>query len=256
MGLTPYYFTLYQGQESFVRAWLNDVPFYRYYERYPLTRTGPAVHLLVPGDNTFAIEIDAAPPEANVYFELTIDHDRDNPVFRFDWPGDRRDLPPAEWRAPFRFETTFTPPGDLFTPAWFDAPRESVPCEGTAELRAAVRRVHDALAAGDLDDYCAAMALKAAEYERAYPDWQQASAADMRADMTGFLGMDLRLRPLDDAEVHFEPRAGGRLAHARHLGGGTVIDCVSVDLTPDGERARLAMDLTFTRHRGAWKIVF
>lgn len=260
MVYTPYYFMISQPQDSVVRAWLNDVPFYRFYGPDSQNRTGPAIHLLVPGENTFAIEIDTTRSESMVFFELLIDFDHDHPVFRFEWPRDAAHLvDDAEGakRLPFRFEARFTPPGELFKPVWLDSPREDVPCAGTPELRDAVRRVHDALANGELDVYCQLFALKAAEMERAYPDWKQASAADMRADVEGFLQRDLRLRPLDvDTEVHFEPHAGGRLAHARHLGGGTLIDVVAVDKTPDGETVRLAMDLTFTRHRGTWKIIY
>ncbi|MFT3764218.1 MAG: hypothetical protein QM820_01660 [Minicystis sp.] len=256
MGYTPYYFMISQGPRSRVRAWLNDVPFYRVYEPDPLNRTGPAIHLLVPGENTFAIEIDEAPPESVVFFELLIDFDHDNPIFRFEWPREAKHLP-EEQRTPFRFEARFTPPGELFSPVYLESPREDVPCNGTPELREAVRRVHEALAAGDVDAYCDRLALKASEMERAYPNWPQASAIDMRRDVEGFLNMDVRLRPLDvEEEIHFEPRAGGRLAHARHLGGGTVIDAVSMDKTADGESVRLSMDLTLTRHRGTWKVLY
>jgi len=121
-----------------------------------------------------------------------------------------------------------------------------------------VRRVQAALEARDLDAYCAELAFKASELERAYPGWPMSTAADMRADTAGFLRMDLRVRPLDLGDVHFEGRAGGRLVHATRAteGGGTLLDAIAMDRTADGEGARLSMDLTFTRHRGEWKIVF
>jgi hypothetical protein len=256
MGYTPYYFTLSQPQDSVVRAWLNDVPFYRWYGPTSQHRTGPAIHLLVPGENTFAIEIDRTVETSKVFFDLAVDFDHASPAFRFEWPAEAMHLPEGQ-RLPFRFEARFSPPGDLFKPLHLESPVEDIPCSGTPELREAVRRVHEALATGDLDAYCARFALKASEMERAYPGWVAVTASEMRADVEGFLQRDLRLRPLDvESDLHFESRCGGRLAHVRHLGGGLVLDAFAVDKTPDGETVRLAMDLTFTRHRGEWKIIF
>lgn len=255
MAYTRYYFMISQGPHSVVRAWLNDIPFYRFYGPDPVNRAGPAIHMLKPGENTFAIEIDRAPPESQVFFELLEDWNHERPIFYFEWPREAKHLPP-ERRTPFRFEARFTPDGAMFSPAHLNASREEVPCEGTPALREAVKRFHDAVETRDLDGFCAGLALKAREHERAYPDWPDSTAADMRADMAGFFREDLRVRPLDLDEVHFEPRAGGRLVHATHLGGGTLIDAISMDKTPDGETARVSMDLTLTRLGGEWKIVF
>jgi hypothetical protein len=255
MTLTPYYFMISQGPHSLVRAWLNDVPFYRFYGDDPVNRAGPAIHLLVPGENTFAIEIDRAPPESQVFFELLIDWDHESPVVYFEWPREAKHLP-HEQRTPFRFETRFTPPGEIFSPAFLRASREEVPCEGTPDLREAVRRFHAAVETRDLDGFCEGLAWKARENERAYPDWPDSSASDMRADMAGFFREDLRVRPLSLDEVHFEPRADGRLVHATHLGGGFLIDAISMDKTPDGETARVSMDLTLSRIDGEWRILF
>jgi len=255
MGFTPYYFMISQGPDTLVRAWLNDIPFYRFYGPDPVNRTGPAIHLLSPGENTFAIEIDRAPPESQVFFELLIDFDHDHPVYYFEWPREAKHLP-IDARTPFRWETRFTPPGDLFTPIHLSSMPEEIPCEGTDELREAVLRFHRAVESRDLDAFCEGLDLKANEYSRAYPGWPDSTAADMRADMVGFFKENLMIRPLDIDHVHFESRAGGRLAHATHLCGGYLIDAVSLDPTPDGEQSRVCMDLTFTRHNGEWKIVF
>lgn len=255
MAYTPYYFMISQGPHSMVRAWLNDVPFYRFYGPEPVNRGGPAIHLLRPGENTFAIEIERAPTWSQVFFELCIDWDHNNPAFYFEWPREASHLP-SDRRVPFRFEARFTPPGDLFSPAFLEASAEDVPCEGTPELRAALQRFHDAIMARDLDGFCSGLALKAKEHERAYPDWKDSTAEAMRADMAGFFHEDLRMKPLDVNDVHFESRAGGRLVHATHLGGGPLIDIISMDKTPEGESARVSMDLTFTRLHGEWKIIY
>lgn len=255
MAYTHYYFRISQGPDTSVRAWLNDVPFYRYYGPLQCGRSGPAIHLLKPGENTFAIEIDRAPPESQVFFELMIDFDHEHPAIYFEWPKEALHLP-AERRTPFRWEGRFEPEGDLFTPIHLASPPEVIPCEGTPELREAVRRFHAAVEARDLDGFCEGLALKASEFSRAYPGWPDSTAQDMRADMVGFFKEDIRVRPLAMSDVHFEARAGGRLAYATHLGGGFLIDATSPDLTADGERASVSMDLTFTRHMGAWSIVY
>jgi hypothetical protein len=252
---TPYYFMISQGPHSMVRAWLNDLPLYQSYRADPSNRTGPAIHLLRPGENTFAIEIDRAPPESQVFFELLVDWDHNHPALYFEWPREAMHLP-RDRRTPFRFEARFTPEGEIFTPTWLSSAPEEVPCEGTPELREALRRFHQALEQRDLDAYCDGLALKASEYERAYPGWPESTAGEMRADMAGFLREDLRVRPLDLDEIHFEPRAGGRLVCAQNLLGGSVIDAISMDKTPDGASARVSLDPVFTRRDGAWRIVF
>jgi len=254
MDFTPFYFMISQGPRAMVRAYLNDVPFYRFYGPDPVTRTGPAIHLLVPGENTFTIEIDRADVLNQVFFELSINWDHDSPVLYFEWPKQAEHLP-RDARTPFRFEARFTPEGNLFQPVWLSAPLVDVPCEGTPELKDALRRLHAAIENRDVDAYCSEFSLKAREQERAYPDWPGSSAADMREGMREFFQMDLSLQPLELDDVHFELRGGGRLAHARRTGGGFVIDCLTLDRTADDEQGRLSLDPTFVRYEGRWQLI-
>lgn len=252
--LTPYYYMISLGQRSSVRAWMNDVPFFSHAGERGLNRNGPIVHLLRGGENVFAIEIDRAPLESQIFFEVNLEGDHDAPAFYFEWPREAKHLPPRE-RLPFRFEGRFRPPGELFEPAWTRAPAQEVPCAGTWELQEAVRRLHAAVEGRDLDAFASAMALKGAEMARAYPGWAEASMDDMRADMAGFFRTRLRVRPLDLGRLHFVPRADGRLVHVEHLDGGFVIDAISEELGPEGEVSRVSMNPTFTRHDGEWKVI-
>jgi hypothetical protein len=254
MELTPFYFMISQGPGAMVRAYLNDVPFYRYYGPEPVNRTGPAIHLLMPGENTFAIEIDRADTANQVFFELNINWNHDSPVFYFEWPREAAHLPRSK-RVPFRYEARFTPEGNMFQPMWLSARPVEVPCSGTPELKDALRRLHSAIESRDVDAYCSEFSLKAREQERAYPDWPGSSAADMRQGVGEFFRMKLALQPLELDDVHFELRSGGRLAHARRTGGGFVIDALTLERTGDDEQGRLSLDPTFVRHEGSWKLI-
>jgi hypothetical protein len=254
MELTPFYFMISQGPNAMVRAFLNDVPFYRFYGPEPVNRTGPAIHLLVPGENTFAIEIERADTANQIFFELSVNWNHKEPAFYFEWPRDAAHLP-RDRRVPFRFETRFSPEGNLFQPVWLSAPPVDVPCSGTPELKDALRRLHAAIEARDVNAYCSEFSLKAREQERAYPGWPASSAADMRAGVGDFFRMDLSLRQLELDDIHFELRSGGRLAHARRTSGDFVIDAITLDRTADDEQARLSMDPTFVRHEGRWQLI-
>jgi hypothetical protein len=255
MELTPFYLMISQGPNAMVRAFLNDVPFYRFYGPEPVNRTSPAIHLLVPGENTFAIEIERADTANQVFFELSVNWNHDNPTFYFEWPKVAADLP-REKRVPFRYETRFSPEGNLFSPVWLSAPSVDVPCNGTPELKDALRRLHAAIESRDVNAYCSEFSLKAREQERAYPGWPGSTAADMRQGVGEFFRMDLSLQELDLDDVHFELRAGGRLAHARRTGGGFVIDALTLDRTADDEQGRLSLDPTFVRHEGRWQLIY
>ena len=60
----PYYFRLHQGTGVSVRAYLNDLLFYKGTGSENMTVTSPCNHLLVPGENVFALEVHAAPRPA------------------------------------------------------------------------------------------------------------------------------------------------------------------------------------------------
>jgi hypothetical protein len=249
------YFMMSQSPRSMVRAWLNDAPFYRSYAAEGVNRTGPAEHLMVPGENTFAIEIDRAPLNGEVSFELAVDYNHQAPVLYFEWPREASHLP-RDQRLPFRWETRFVPPPIDFVPSFLAAPPSPVPCEGTLELLDALRRMHAAVEARDVEGFCREMTFKAAEMERAYPGWPGGSAHEMRKGVAGFFQMDLAVRPLELDDVHFESRAGGRLAHARRTSGGFVIEAISKDVTADGERGRMVIDPTFTREGSHFRLIY
>ena len=252
MAYTNYGFMVSQGPDSVVRASLNDVPFYRFDGRDNVTRSGPAIHLLQPGENVLELEIDRAPAWSRVWIDLTVDHDHDHAAARIEWPGLYDALPERRRRLPVRHAVRFTPEGEIFTPVHLAAPARAFGCTGTPELREAVRAVHASIARRDLDGYAHQMGLAVEEQRRAYGHWPDAVDALSTRELAGFFAKDLRVRPLDLEKLHFEPRAGGRVAHVTHIDGGYVIEAVTLARGEIDERIRT--DLTLTLHDGSWRV--
>ncbi|MBI4955257.1 MAG: hypothetical protein HY908_24755 [Myxococcales bacterium] len=252
MAYTNYYFMVHQGPDSAVRASLNDVPFYRFDDPVAATRTGPAIHLLKPGTNVLSIEIDRAPAYSQVFVELSVDCDHERAAVYREWPKLCEELPARERHLPLRYSTTFEPEGELFLPAYLDAPPQEFDRQGTPELREAVRAVHAAIAGKDVGEYTRRLELKVDEHRRAYAHWDDLHDALATDELAGFFGEELLVRPLELDRLCFDARAGGRVAHVTHLDGGYVIEAVSI--TKGELDKRIRTDLTLTWHAGAWRV--
>ena len=88
------------------------------------------------------------------------------------------------------------------------------------------------------------------ELERAYPG--EINVATVRAGAQAFFAADAQVRPLDLDKLHFESRCGGRVAHARHVEGGYVIDA---SRPGEPELPVLEFDPVMTWHEGQWKVL-
>lgn len=252
MAYANHYFLIHQGPDSAVRASLNDVPFYRFEEPDSVTRSGPAIHLLRPGENELTLEIDRAPAWSHVFVELSVDNDHEHPTLYCEWPKLYAELPEKARRLPLRYTTRFTPEGETFSPVFLASAPMAFDCLGTPELHEAVRAVHSAVARRDLDAYEREMALMVDEHRRAYAGWDDVEQSLSTHEIAGFFAKDVRVRPLEPDKLHYESRAGGRVAHVTRIDGGHVIEAVSVSGGEVLERIRT--DLTFTWRDGAWRI--
>lgn len=252
MAFTPYHFTQYQGPETSVRMWLNDVPIVRRLTPHAEapTTTVHAVHMLQPGVNTLRVEIDFSPPWSSVVWSLRND-ERHEVVLRFEWPKAAEHLPESE-RTPFRWEDSFEPEGDLFTPIHLSVPPQAFDCHGNAALHDAVRRLHAAVQQGDVDEWAECLSLKFAERRRAYPGNPDVDPGVDRAPIIDFFSRPLQVRPLDLHRLHFESCCDGRVAHVTHVEGGHVIEAIAPD---DTERRRLRLDPILTLVDGQWKVL-
>ena len=251
MDLTPFFFMYTQGPETSARVWMNDVPVLRYglIEDETRNHTSPAIHLMQPGENTFAIEIDVAPAWSQVSFELSVNWDHDRPVMLFEWRAETDHLD-KDKRSPFRYETSFSPLGDLFSPVHLGAQPQDFPCEGNGALHDAVRSFHDAIERRDLDGYMQQLDLKISEMERAYPGWGWIDRGEVRNDIKELFSHDLAVRPLDLARIHFERRVDGKVACARHLDGGHVVEAYC----KDDPTLCLTADVVMTYNDSRWRV--
>lgn len=256
----PYYFRLHQGTGVAVRAYLNDLLFYKGKGAENMTVTSPCNHLLVPGENVFTLEIAAAPRpaiapkvEGPVRFTLMVDDEDDTTVHRVNWPELWEPLPVEQRVMPFVHVSRFQADEALPAPIYADAPRVSFGKEGTPELREAVRRVSRAFAAGDTEAFLDENALKLAERQRAYPDIPDLAVGPQRGKIAAQLARKWDVRPSDldgFSDLVFEQRADGRVAYVSRLDGGYAIEAVSAD----DPSVVFTTDLFLTQQDGVWKI--
>ncbi len=256
----PYYFRLHQGTGVSVRAYLNDLLFYKGTGSENMTVTSPCNHLLVPGENVFALEVHAAPRpaiapfvEGPVRFTLMVDDEDDTTVHRVNWPELWEQLPVEQRALPTVHLSRFQADETLPKPIYASAPPVQFGKEGTPELREAVRRVFRAFASGDTDAFLEENALKLSERQRAYPDIPELAAGPQREKIAAQLGQKWDMRPtdLDNFEdLVFEQRADGRVAYVSRIDGGYAIEAVNAaDPT-----SIFTTDLFLTPQAGVWKI--
>ncbi|MEO7329102.1 MAG: hypothetical protein ABI193_11015 [Minicystis sp.] len=256
----PYYFRLHQGTGVAVRAYLNDLLFYKGTGAENMTVTSPCNHLLVPGENLFTVEVLSAPRpaiaplvEGPVRFTLMVDDEDDTTVHRVNWPDLWEQLPAEQRFLPTVYLSRFQADETLPLPAYAGAPRVSFGKEGTPELREAVRRVFRAFAAGNTEAFLEENALKLSERQRAYPDIPELAAGPQREKIAAQLGQKWEMRPtdLDNFEdLVFESRADGRVAYVSRSDGGYALEAVNAA----DPSSVFTTDLFLTQQTGVWTI--
>src|SRR5262245_61923740 len=148
--MTPYFWMLYFGPKMRVRALLNGIPFYRSGPiEYAATRVAPANHFLVPGENTFEMQILESPDNVTASFEVNVNHDHEAPVYSYAWPAPSSVMPVPPPARPFLHVGRFRIDDLGHRPAWLDAPKADFGPEGTPKQLEAVAKYHDAVARGD-----------------------------------------------------------------------------------------------------------
>lgn len=260
MSVVPYYFRIHQGTGVAVRAYLNDLLFYKGTGSENMTVTSPGNHLLVPGENLFTLEVYPAPKpaiapfnEGPVRFTLMVDDEDDTVVHRVDWPELWKDMPAEERVLPTVHLSRFRADEALPKPIYDSSPRVEFGPEGTPELHEAVRRVFRAFAAGDTDAFIEENALKLAERQRAYPDIPELATSQQRSKIAAQLGEKWQMRPTDlerFEDLVFERRADGRVAHVSRRDGGYAIEAVNAN----DPTSIFSTDLFLTQQAGVWRI--
>lgn len=272
----PYYFSLHLEEGVFGRAWLNDLPIHKVPTRGPDSMNGGANHLLVPGKNKLALEIHtlpakAAPPPPPPESEgppkkrvdimpagMKVYQIRDpnadplvaDEVVSVDIPAvlglNVWERPPL----PLYYEVEFDLPFPVPEPIYWRSPPADFSCAGTPELVQVVTEVHAALMQRDLRRFQDLISLKHFAFAAAFPGEPAAALDRQRSASEKFFSLRYLVKPLDITKVHFEPRAGGRVAYVSGWDDQPVLEAVAEDQPGLALRANLLL----TQHDGHWRV--
>lgn len=267
MKRTPIFHSILLKEDTWARAYLNEMPLYRSAFLGPDSRSGPINDLLVPGENEISIELlrtkklhhgaflkhaitlnvfEVTNPEAlhPTPFEQRM-------IVDMKFPDVMEALDTRHQRYPMYFRATFDPGVDIADPPFAGAPEADFGCEGTPDLRDALKRLHDTVARCDVEAFLNEISLKLEHAERAL-EGEEAMTAKQKKD--GFREQLFKFepepQPLDFADIHFHALLGGRVAHVTRLDGGFALDAVC---RKDPKR-RMRTDLLMTRHQGQWRV--
>jgi len=270
----PYYFALHFREGVFGRAWLNDLPVHKVPKHGPDSMHSGANHMLVPGRNRLAIEVYnlplLSPPPPPVPGEPPAKRVDIMPVTMKVYQLKDPNAEPMEaiemvnvelpvalglavWERPplpLYYEAEFDLPFPVSEPVYWRSPPASFSCEGTPELVQAVREVHDALMQRDLRRFHQLLSLKHEAYAAAYPGEPAAALDRQRSASEKFFALRYLVKPLDMTKVHFEPRAGGRVAYVSGWDDQPVLEAVAEDQPGLSLRANLLL----TQHDGQWRV--
>ena len=234
------------------RALLNDLPFYR---RVPIHQDGvsaPAIHWLVPGENTLALEVyahdEAAAPHSLV--EASIRRMEENDVLaRVGWPQMWEGVPEEERKLPARAQVVFHLDDDIPPPLWQDSASEAIPKEGTSELMSAVYALHDALDKRDARLFVDLMNVKVDDMARYHGKTGLLDPREVELDFAERFKEPVRVEKFEAERLRFDARQKGRVVHVTRDDGRRVLSFTNADDT-----AGFSLDPFFVRHGGSWRL--
>jgi len=244
---------------AWARVFLNDLPLHEQDAPGVDSHSSSINELLVHGENTLTVEVLTAPPErgpgaVSVHFYTVIDWTTKPmtiaPVHGFSFPENAVEAMAPDRKVPYLHTSTFVLDRGGFVPAWIGADIVDFDCGGTPELRAAVLELHLCVEQLDIDRFLELSELRLSEYERAHPGIPPARADTRRDALRELFSYKPKIPPLEMDSLHFEPRAGGRVAYVRRAGGGYVLNAP----TERDPRRRLKANLLFIRRQGTWNI--
>jgi hypothetical protein len=258
MNATRYSFSLTHGPLVTVRATLNDLPFYRGRGAESAALTGPANHLLLPGDNALTLEVSAPPGGASsappqLSFALRIDDEADTLVHAVSAADLWSELPPEQRKLPWKHVSRFHADTRLGRPACADSPRARFNRDGTPEQKEAVREIYRAFESGDAQAFLRAIKLELEDRQRAYAGVPELSAARRREKIAARFAKKWKIRQIvlrNLKELSFESRLEGRVAFVTRRDGGAAIEAVAVGDASN----RVEMDLLLMRKGSSWRV--
>lgn len=238
----------------------------------PASLTGGLNHALLDGENVLEFEVlRLAPDPPNVKLDpahsvrLLIwtkgalgPGEAPSPIlptgsrllFERSFPELWQDVPAERRTLPYYHRETFHLDVPLPPPVYLSAPPTRFGCEGTPELHEAVRRVHASLAGGDGEAFLDLMDLRFRDIERAYPGAPDCTVEGRRELFRReIFRYPIDARPLAPEGLHFESRAGGRVAYVTRIGGGAAIQAETRDVV-----RKIRIDPLLCFHQGAWRV--
>lgn len=263
------FFWMQVSPGSWARVDVNGVPLYRSPFEGPHSRSGPLNYLLATGDNTIDIEllkVGAPDPQDErtlgaVIFQLyTVDNPGDGFVEKLDrtiiadlqYPKIWDDAKPEHQHFPLHHRQTVHLDYDLAEPIFWRAPPAEFECDGTPELRDAVRSLHGRLESKNYDGLLEDLSLKFYCDERASAgvDGQRASVK-MQSWRDELLPYEpVPNEPFDMSMMHFEACRNGQVAYVTRHDEGYPLDAVC---EKDPSR-RIRTDLLMVQHQGRWRV--
>lgn len=264
MKILPVLFAFRIRRGAVARITLNGLPVYKGVRAGPGFMTGTASHLVQPGENVIELEVHRADlsgkPEGKadtVFFQLYTAENRpgglaDKTVhFTLSFPDAWQEKDERFRRLPYYHRQAFLMDEDRPVPVQMRAAPQDFGCGGTPELREAVREIHAAIAENDCARFLEAVALRFEEGERLYPGERSFVAASRRRFFQEEVFLHrFEAAPFDPDALHYEPRAGGRVAHVTRADGGFAIDAHIAGMPEE----RFSFDPWLTFHRGAWRM--
>lgn len=265
------------GQDTIARVYVNDIPLLDGTSRGQLSSRGGLNDRLIAGENEVRVELLRCPPapigdppedpkEAAAHerlrrgFELWIFKARPGTkgqreedletILRFHFPDVWDEEDPERRRLPFHHVVRFDPEVDVHRLAYLDAPEDdAIPCEGTRELREVVEALHSALQARDKDRLIELMRLQIHEGAAAFEGTGPAVATQLEA-YDEFFADEVDVLPLAKDQLHFTPRAGGRVVEVTRFDEQPVLAAV----TRNTHMSHTSNPL-LTRVDGQWRLM-
>jgi hypothetical protein len=252
-----YHLVVAQGPNVRGRVYFNDLPVY---DDPPTpnhqSTTLQVNNFLIPGENEIRIEVDTMGDPASNMFWADVYHDVDEtqkPVryHSLRWPDAIAELPhPPPAPVPFAWQHLFLVEETHPKPLYADVPPEQFPREGTEELRAAVKEIHDALAERDAAKLAELTQFEAHDSDRYFLARAPTTRAERQETFGSSLAEPWDVPKWDPERLVFTPRCGGRLVHATGTDGEHAIRGAAVQ-RPE---AKFLMNPILVRHQGRWQL--
>lgn len=251
----PFYmYSVRRAQGSRMRIAVNDVPIADGHAAKYVCTQEVINELVVPGENVVSFEIARAPWERGaLWFAVAKDGDWGSPLLELTW-GAEGTTTAEEAILPRAFSHRFVADDTSFEPVFRRARPASFGCDGVPEQRELVRRMQRAVEWKQTDEMLELLALQHDELWRANHRISGDHPSTQRPVIESFFAKKTRTRPLDPAELHFESRAGGRVAYVTRADGSAPVEAIAEEPDELGFTLRMAPDVRMTMVDGAWRL--